>query len=321
MKILVAGGAGYIGGAVTDALMKRQIPFTVYDNLLYESHYLKAVDFIRGDVRDHELLKKVLDSGYTHVIWLAAIVGDGACEVSRELTTAVNSEAVYWLSKNFSGRVIFTSTCSVYGEHEGEVSEDGVTNPLSLYASSKLEAESFLLDPDYDPPDALVFRLGTAFGLSDTYSRPRMDLVANQMPVSALTKGTITLHGGDQWRPMIHVKDIAKAIVNNLDRPVRGVYNLAAVNLQIKDLAATCAEVTGCKVTATSGGNDPRNYRVSTAKATRDEIFNAHTMHTIEDGVREFANLVRSGRVKSTENSLYFNVRHVGELKEHGKFA
>ena len=73
MKVLVAGGAGYIGGAVTDALLVRQIPFTVYDNLLYEPHYLKPVDFIRGDVRDTALLKKVLPD-YTHVVWLAAIV-------------------------------------------------------------------------------------------------------------------------------------------------------------------------------------------------------------------------------------------------------
>jgi len=313
-KVLVVGGAGYIGGAVTDELLANRIPFTVYDSLLYEPHYLKKVDFIRGDVRDTDLLRSIL-SHYTHVIWLAAIVGDGACEVNRDLTQAVNRDSVKWLAENYSGRVVFTSTCSVYGEHEGEVSEDGVTNPLSLYASTKLEAESYLRG------NALMFRLGTAFGLSDTYARPRMDLVANQMPVSALTKGEITLFGGDQWRPMVHVKDIAAACVNNLERPVRGLYNLASVNLQIKDLAATCAEVTGCKVTTKSGGTDPRNYRVSTRKATRDGIFNQNTMHTIEDGVREFANLVRSGRVVCTESNVYFNVRHVGELKQNGKFA
>lgn len=316
MKVLVVGGAGYIGGAVTDALMKKRIPFTVYDSLLYEPHYLKNVDFVRGDVRDAELLKNTL-VGYTHVIWLAAIVGDGACEVAPELTTAVNTDAVKWLAENFFGKVVFTSTCSVYGQHDGEVAEDGVTNPLSLYASTKLQAEKYLLDRG----NALVFRLGTAFGISDTYSRPRMDLVANQMPVAALTKGELTLSGGDQWRPMIHVKDIANAIVSNLDRPVRGLYNLSAVNLQIQDLATACARITGCKIKTVSRGGDPRNYRANTLRALRDGIFNPDTMHSIEDGIREFADLIRSGRIKSTENSLYFNVRHVGELKENGKFA
>ena len=152
MRVLVVGGAGYIGGAVTDALLKRQIPFTVYDSLLYEPHYLKPVDFIRGDVRERPFLKSVL-SAYTHVIWLAAIVGDGACEVNRSITTTINQDAVQWLAENFKGRIVFTSTCSVYGEHEGEVDETGVTNPLSWYATTKLAAEQFLLARD----NALVF--------------------------------------------------------------------------------------------------------------------------------------------------------------------
>ena len=316
MRVLVVGGAGYIGGAVTDALLKRQIPFTVYDSLLYEPHYLKPVDFIRGDVRERPFLKSVL-SAYTHVIWLAAIVGDGACEVNRNLTTIVNQDSVQWLAENFKGRIVFTSTCSVYGEHEGEVDESGVTNPLSWYATTKLAAEQFLLARD----NALVFRLGTAFGISDTYSRPRMDLVANQMPVAAISTGGVTVHGGEQWRPMIHVKDIAQAAVSNLDRPVRGLYNLSAVNVQIKELAALCAKITGCKITAVPGGPDARNYRANTAKARRDDLFNPWTLHTLSDGVQEFVTLVESHRIKSVENSLYFNVRHLGGLYEHGQLS
>jgi len=316
MKVLIVGGAGYIGGAVTDAFLTKHIPFTVYDSLLYEPHYLKPVDFIRGDVRDTTLLKKVL-ADYTHIIWLAAIVGDGACQVTPELTTSVNASAVGWLADNFDGKVVFTSTCSVYGQHEGEVDEEGIVNPLSLYAQTKHQAESYLLSRG----NALIFRLGTAFGISDSYSRPRMDLVANQMPVAAITKGEIILSGGDQWRPMIHAKDIANAIVTNLERPVRGVYNLAAINLQIVDLAMICADITLCKIKNITRGGDPRNYRADTRKAIRDGIFNPYTMYTIEDGIHEFVDLVKSGRIKNTENNVYFNVRHVEELKEHGKFA
>lgn len=316
MKVLVAGGAGYIGGAVTDALLQKHILFTVYDNLLYEPHYLKNVDFIRGDVRDIDRLKVILPN-YTHVIWLAAIVGDGACEIMPNLTREVNANAVRWLSENFKGKVVFTSTCSVYGKHYTEVTEDDITNPLSLYAQTKLQAETSLLARD----NSLIFRLGTAFGISDTYSRPRMDLVANQMPVAAITKGEITLSGGDQWRPLIHVKDIAKAIVNNLDRPVRGLYNLASVNLQIKDLAKICAGITGCQIKTVSRGEDLRNYRVNIQKAIRDEIFNPHATYTIADGVLEFVNLIQSKRIKHVENSLYFNVYHVGGLKDLGQLS
>jgi nucleoside-diphosphate-sugar epimerase len=312
-KVLVVGGAGYIGGAVTDALLAKHVQFTVYDDLLYEDRYLKPVDFIYGDVRDTFLLKKTLEQGYTHVIWLAAVVGAEACDVLPNLTKSVNADAVCWLSENYNGRVIFMSTCSVYGEHDGEVDESGAVNPLSLYAETKLQAEEYL-----STNNSLIFRLGTVFGLSDTYSRPRMDLVANSMPVRALTKGVITLYGGEQWRPMIHVKDVANAIIDNFDYPVRGVYNLASVNLQMKTLAVICSEITGCQVNVAAGKDDPRNYRVSTEKAIRDGIFNPNMMFTVEDGILEFTDLVRSGRVKRIENNNYFNDRHMEDLKANG---
>ncbi|MDD5638833.1 MAG: NAD-dependent epimerase/dehydratase family protein, partial [Candidatus Pacebacteria bacterium] len=103
-KVLVVGGAGYIGGAVTDILLGKGIPFTVYDNLLYEQQYFKPVDFIYGDVRDTKKLKKLLPN-YTHVIWLAAIVGDAACQIKPELTIEINQHSIKWLSKNYNGRI------------------------------------------------------------------------------------------------------------------------------------------------------------------------------------------------------------------------
>jgi nucleoside-diphosphate-sugar epimerase len=314
-KVLVAGGAGYIGGAVTQYLVAKGIPFTVYDNLLYEPHYLKEVDFVFGDVRDTTKLRQILPR-YTHVVWLAAIVGDGACEVNADLTTSVNQDSVQWLAENFNGRVIFTSTCSVYGHNPEEVDERSGLNPLSHYARTKVKAEQFL-----DPERSLVFRLGTAFGISDTYARPRMDLVANQMAVAALTKGELRVNGGMQWRPLIHVNDIALAIVNNLERPVRGIYNLASFNVRINDLAESIRRATNCRVTYTSMGQDQRDYRVNLTKALRDGIFNPSTVHSIGDCVRQFASLIRSGRVKHTENEAYFNVRFIGKLKVSGELT
>ena len=127
-KVLVVGGAGYIGGAVTELLSTEKIPFSVYDSLVYEPHYLKKVDFVCGDVRDTARLKALL-ANYTHVIWLAAIVGDAACEVSPELTVGVNQRAVGWLAENYHGRIVFTSTCSVYGQYDSEVDEDAPVQP------------------------------------------------------------------------------------------------------------------------------------------------------------------------------------------------
>jgi nucleoside-diphosphate-sugar epimerase len=315
-KILVVGGAGYIGGAVTELLIATNVPFTVYDSLIYEPHYLKKVDFVRGDIRDTAKLGCLLPS-YSHVIWLAAIVGDGACEVNPSLTIEVNEKSAEWLSRHFSGRILFTSTCSVYGQHDSEADEESFVNPLSLYARTKLKAESFLHEQN-----CLIFRLGTAFGVSDTYSRPRMDLAVNYMTANALIKGELTIYGGGQWRPLIHVKDIAQAIVDNLERPVRGVYNLATANLQIKELAAVISQMTGCRIRHTEQKfQDQRDYHVDCRKALRDNLFNPHTTLTVQDGVREIAELVRTERIKETESEIYSNVRHVENLKSCGQLA
>jgi nucleoside-diphosphate-sugar epimerase len=315
MKILVVGGAGYIGGIVTDALIKKSIPFTVYDNLLYEHQYLKPVDFIYGDVRDTEKLKKLLPN-YTHTIWLAAIVGDAACQVNPALTVAVNQESTKWLAENYDGRIIFTSTCSVYGQHDSLVTENSSLNPLSIYAKTKVQAEKNL-----GGENSLIFRLGTAFGVSDVHSRLRMDLVVNYMTANALTKGKLSVFGGSQWRPLVHVKDIGETIVNNLDRPVRGIYNLAAENIQIKELAKIISDMTGCKIEYTPQKfEDQRDYHVTTDKAVKDGVFNPNTLRTIQYGVRELMELIKNGRIKYTENDIYFNERHVASLMKNGEF-
>src|SRR5438105_3285211 len=138
MKVLIVGGAGYLGGAVTDLLLKTDHEFLVYDALMYEEAYLKPVNFIYGDVRNREELKKHLAHADA-VVWLAALVGDGACALNPEISTEINQEAVAWLSQNFDGRIIFMSTCSVYGAQDGVLTEDSPTNPLSVYAATKLE--------------------------------------------------------------------------------------------------------------------------------------------------------------------------------------
>jgi len=109
-KVLVVGGAGYIGGYLTDLFAFEGYDVAVYDNLTYETRYLKRVNFVYGDIRDTGKLARLLP-GYGTVIWLAAMVGDGACQVDPELTNDLNFESVRWLVDNYQGRILFPSTC------------------------------------------------------------------------------------------------------------------------------------------------------------------------------------------------------------------
>ncbi len=178
MNVLVVGGAGYVGGAVTDALLTTGHCVRIYDALLYEESYRKPVDFIFGDVRDQDRLLPQLKWADA-IIWLAAIVGDGACQLNPEITIEVNQEAVGWLVRHFDRRIVFMSTCSVYGAQDNvELTEDSLTAPLSMYAASKLAAETYLRGTN-----AITFRLGTLFGVGDEFARVRLDLVVNTLTV------------------------------------------------------------------------------------------------------------------------------------------
>ena len=179
MKILVVGGAGYVGGGIVDKLSQEH-EVTVYDSLIYETSYRKKVNFILGDIRDTTKLNGILNN-FDVVVWLAALVGDGACAINPDLTFEINSESVKNLVENFDKRIIFLSTCSVYGAQDGVLTEASDTNPLSEYASSKLKAEEYLQNAN-----ALIFRLGTLFGISDEFSRVRLDLVVNVLTAKAL---------------------------------------------------------------------------------------------------------------------------------------
>lgn len=301
MKILVVGGAGYVGGAVTDLLDQADHDILVYDSLLYEDSYRKSVPFVRGDIRDHERLLPHL-MWADCVIWLAAIVGDGACALDPASTFEINEAAVHWLADVFPGRIIFLSTCSVYGAQDGVLHEDSPTNPLSVYAATKLAAESYL-----SHSNALIFRLGTLFGISDTYSRVRFDLVLNTLTLRAHRTGKITVFGGNQYRPLLHVRDAAQAIVDNLANRQAGIYNLRSENFTITELADRVAYIfPGLEITRTEQHfQDHRNYRVSATKASRELRF--YPRRRVNDGINEIKRLLEEGRLRNPDDSRYAN--------------
>jgi len=311
MNVLVVGGAGYLGGAVTDLLMEQNIPCRVYDSLLYEEDYRKPVAFIRGDVRDVERLKNHLRWAHA-VIWLAAIVGDGACAIDPDTTREINAEAVRWLRDNYNGRVIFMSTCSVYGAaHDAILDEQSPTNPLSVYAETKLQAESYLTDTD-----AVIFRLGTLFGVSDAFSRIRTDLVVNTMTLRAHVDGTINVFGGGQFRPLLHVRDAARAAVAAIVPTFTGTYNLHRQNVRIVDLAHQIrCHYPDIDIQQTDIlFEDARNYRVNSDRVR--EVMDWMPTHTIDCGIDQIRQLLAEGRLSDVRNQRYSNEAYLRGLAQ-----
>lgn len=157
MKILITGGAGYLGSYVAQLLKEHCI---VYDNLLYSDEYLEPVEFVYGDVTNHSLLKKYLDR-VDCVIWLAAIVGDAACNIHPRKAITTNVEAVKFLAENFNGKIVCTSSCLAYGKSTEIVNEEFPLNPQSLYAETRIKSEQY-----FKNKNAIILRLGTLHSIS-----------------------------------------------------------------------------------------------------------------------------------------------------------
>jgi nucleoside-diphosphate-sugar epimerase len=300
MKVLIVGGAGYVGGGIVDLLSKDN-EVTVYDSLIYENSYRKNVNFIFGDIRDYRKINNILKE-YDAVIWLAALVGDGACAINPALTHEINSETVKNLVKNFKGKIVFLSTCSVYGAQEGVLDENSVVNPLSEYASSKLVAEKYLEDAD-----AIIFRLGTLFGVGDQFSRIRLDLVVNILTTKAYIDKKMSVFGGEQWRPLLHVKDVANAIGHTLDTQTNGIFNLHYKNFKIIEIANEIKnKMSDVEIETTPlPFQDARNYQVSSDKLKDVTGFEAAV--DLSQGINEMHQLISSNRIKDINDPRYSN--------------
>lgn len=307
--VVVIGGAGYIGSHVVDQLLKKGYRVRVLDRLMYGSTPLESFvthprfEFIEGDATDISKLAQALQ-GATSAVHLAGLVGDPACAVDEAFTRHTNIVATRMVKQVAQSlgvsRFVFASSCSVYGVSDVEVSELDALNPVSLYAQTKIDSERELLHGVPDGFYVTVLRFATVFGHS---FRPRFDLVANLFTAQAMNNGRITVVGADQWRPFVHVRDLARAIVTVLEaEPTRvqsQVFNVGdgRLNMTIGQLGELVQRVVGerrpVELHVSENPTDRRNYAVSFTKIQTQLGFRAET--DIEAGVREMVAHLAAG--------------------------
>ncbi len=264
---------------------------TVIAKYLEASHEIEIVDLKNG--RDY---RNINEFGFDAVVHLAAIVGDQACREDQVGARETNFRGVVQfinaLQKTNVRRFIFASTCSVYGQDSiANCCENGRVNPLSLYATTKFAAEKSVINSESDTFHPTILRFGTAFGQSPSM---RYNLVLNKFAKDIRTKNKITIFGGDQYRPFIHVTDIARAIKLVLEAPVEVVsgeiFNIANENIKMKYLGYDITEWFLCDIAFNYEITDKRTYKVSTEKARNLLGFEPQVI--IREGMKEMINNV-----------------------------
>jgi nucleoside-diphosphate-sugar epimerase len=322
MRVLVTGGAGYIGSLVVSDLLAHGYEVTVLDNLMHGGEALLGVwshrsfTFIHGDVGDSNVCKQAIKN-MDAVVHLAAIVGDPACVRQPELSQRINFDASLELMKlcraEGVSRFIFASTCSNYGKMRDAdhlVNEDSVLTPVSLYARTKVAMEEVVLDPTQTANlCATSLRFATVFGVSP---RMRFDLTVNEFTMELLTKKRLTVYGERFWRPYVHVRDVAKAIRLVLEAPVvmvkNQVFNIGSTseNYQkihlVELIQPYCPEAI---IEYVHKAEDPRDYRVSFEKVLQTLQFKP--VYSVKDGIEEVAGLVKQNMIANYYDPKYRN--------------
>jgi len=321
MKILVTGGAGYLGSVLSTTLLADGHEVCVLDNLMHGGRSLlsllghPAFHLVAGDVRDRETVARALQ-GIDAVVHLAAIVGDPACARDPQLAVSVNAEASGALisSAEAAGveRFVFASTCSNYGRMSDTsvaATEDHELRPLSLYAETKVATEQRLLAADAERMCGTVLRFATLYGPSP---RMRFDLTVNQFVKEAVADGGLTVFGEQFWRPYVHVRDAARAIATVLVAPVETVsgqvFNVghSDENYRKQDLVMLLqTHVPDLQVRYVHVADDPRDYRVSFDRI-RTHLGFVPDMR-VPAGLAELAFAITSGVFERLDDPYYSN--------------
>ena len=328
-KVLVIGGAGYIGSVLVRRLLRAGYEVRVLDLLIFGDEAVRELyrhprfELIRGDFRRVDAVIHAV-RGTDAVIHLGAIVGDPACALDEETTLQTNYAATALVADVCKGygvsRLVFASTCSVYGESDSIVDETSELNPVSLYAATKIDSERVLLASRSERFHPTILRLGTAFGWS---YRPRFDLVVNLLTAKAHFEKKVVIFNEEQWRPFVHVNDIARAFQRMLDASLAQVsgetFNVGSehMNHRLGDVGRAIHGIASDVDVVKESNADRRNYRVSFEKVQTRLGFRCET--SLEDGIREIYSQLELGKIPDYTRVLYHNHKSV-ERKGNGAF-
>ena len=320
-NVLVTGGAGYVGSALIPKLLTKEYRVKVLDLYLYGEDVLDAVkehpylEQIRGDIRDRALLEKIIP-GTDTIIHLACISNDPSFELDPQLGKSINYDAFLTLvevSKHCRvKRFIYASTSSVYGIKEEEnVTEELPLEPLTDYSRYKALCEGVLLKEQSPDFTTVVIRPATVCGYSP---RLRFDLTVNILTNLAVNTGHITVFGGQQKRPNIHIEDMTDLYVQLLELPdemIAGkIFNAGYENHQVSEIAQMVRKVVGkdkIEITTTPT-DDNRSYHISSEKIKRELGFEPN--HTIEDAIRDLCDAFQAGKIPNPMDDIrYYNIK------------
>jgi nucleoside-diphosphate-sugar epimerase len=295
LRILITGGAGYLGSKLTETLLNQGHDVIVYDNLFFGSTGVvpfldnSKYKFIKNTINNLELIETAV-KGADYVIHLAAIVGEPSCKQYESSVYSVNTGATEWISEctyNYDIPLLFLSTCSNYGKINKVVTEDSPLEPLGLYADSKIKAEKVVLGNDH-----LVLRMSTLFGVS---YRVRYDITINEFVYQYYRDKTLKIYGENTWRPYLHVQDACNMIIQCMEKDLRGVYNTGFndLNYQKKEIVNTIVDYLGEGKLEYVKFDDPRDYKVNFDKIEKE--LNYQYKFSLKDGIRELYEEIQRG--------------------------
>jgi nucleoside-diphosphate-sugar epimerase len=325
-RVLVTGGAGYVGSALVPKLLKAGYSVRVLDLYLYGDDVLETesdnpnLEQIKGDIRDRAILKKAV-AGCDAVIHLACISNDPSFELDPELGKSINYDAFITLVDISidSGvkRFVYASSSSVYGiKNEPNVTEDLPLEPLTDYSKYKAMCEDVLLQKRVLGFTTFTVRPATVCGYSQ---RLRLDLTVNILTNHAFHNRTIKVFGGDQMRPNIHIEDMTDLYVKSLeweDTRIDGrIYNAGFHNFRVSEIAEMVRQVVGNDVNiVTLPTDDHRSYHISSEAIRRDLGF--APQRSIEDAARDLVWAFKAGLVPDAmNNDRYYNIKRMQRME------
>lgn len=325
-KVLITGGAGYVGAVLVPKLLDHGYEVRVLDLFIYGDNVFSDVgkhtglQLIKGDIRDQSLLKQVLP-GCDAVIHLACISNDPSYELDPELGKAINYDAfgplVDIAKESGVKRFIYASSSSVYGiKEEKNVTEDLPLLPLTDYSKYKALCEEVLLEKRAPGFITLILRPSTVCGYSP---RLRLDLTVNILTNHAVNNRKIKVFGGKQMRPNIHIEDMAQAYIKSLEWPDEAIdgkiFNVGFDNFTVSEIADKVRKVVGEDIEiVTTPTDDNRSYHVSSAKIKKELGYVAE--HSVEEAIHDLVAAFQVGKIPNpmTDNR-YYNIKIMQELK------